>query len=76
MSLYLIKNHNEEVCGSGGLAPPFLTLALDGGEWSASRPGLFFLGTAPGNLRLGGWVNTRAGLDAIPLICLPPNKLE
>jgi hypothetical protein len=25
--------------GSGGIAPPFLTSALDGGEWSASRPG-------------------------------------
>jgi hypothetical protein len=24
--------------GSGGIVPPFLTLALDGGEWSASRP--------------------------------------
>jgi hypothetical protein len=27
---------------SGGLAPPFLTSALDRGEWSASRP-IFFL---------------------------------
>jgi hypothetical protein len=24
--------------GSGGIAPPFLESALDGGEWSASRP--------------------------------------
>jgi hypothetical protein len=24
---------------SGGIAPPFLTSALGGGEWSASRPG-------------------------------------
>jgi hypothetical protein len=24
--------------GSRGIAPPFLTSALDGGEWSASRP--------------------------------------
>jgi hypothetical protein len=24
--------------GSGGIAPPFLTSALDGGEWSASPP--------------------------------------
>jgi hypothetical protein len=23
---------------SGGIAPPFLTSALDGGQWSASRP--------------------------------------
>jgi hypothetical protein len=30
--------------GSGGIAPPFLTSALDGGEWSASRPGRFTSG--------------------------------
>jgi hypothetical protein len=24
--------------GSGGIAPPFLTLALDGGEWSLDGP--------------------------------------
>jgi hypothetical protein len=24
--------------GSGGIAPPFLTLALDGGEWLAAVP--------------------------------------
>jgi hypothetical protein len=27
--------------GSGGIAPPLLTSALDGGEWSPSRPGHF-----------------------------------
>jgi hypothetical protein len=30
--------------GSGGVDPPLLTSALDGGEWSDSRPGLFTLG--------------------------------
>jgi hypothetical protein len=25
--------------GTGGITLPFLTSALDGGEWSASRPG-------------------------------------
>jgi hypothetical protein len=39
VSLFLI---NKELChedkGSGGIAPPFLTSALDGGERSASRP--------------------------------------
>jgi hypothetical protein len=24
--------------GSGGIAPPFLTLAIDGGDWSAYNP--------------------------------------
>jgi hypothetical protein len=26
---------------SGGIAPPFMTSVLDGGEWSASLPGRF-----------------------------------
>jgi hypothetical protein len=28
--------------GSGGVAPPLLISALDGGKWSASRPGCSF----------------------------------
>jgi hypothetical protein len=31
----------EEVWGSGGIAPPFWTTALDGGDWPVSRPGRF-----------------------------------
>jgi hypothetical protein len=31
----------ETYGGSGGAAAPFLTSALDGGEWSVSRPGRF-----------------------------------
>jgi Rad3-related DNA helicase len=38
-----------------------LTSALDGGEWSASRPGRFTSGT----LSIGGWVDPRAGLDEV-----------
>jgi hypothetical protein len=34
-------SRHEDVWGSGGAVPPFLALALDGGEWSPSRPGLF-----------------------------------
>jgi hypothetical protein len=45
--------------GSGGIAPPFLTSALDGGEWSASRPCRF----TPGTHWIGGWVSPRIGLD-------------
>jgi hypothetical protein len=37
----------------------FLTSALVGGEWSASRPGRFH----PGTHFIGGWVDPRAGLD-------------
>jgi hypothetical protein len=33
------KPRYEDVRGSGGITPPFLTSALDGSEWSASCPG-------------------------------------
>jgi len=36
-------------------------LALDGGEWSVSLSGL----STPRERAPGGWVNPRAGLDAI-----------
>jgi hypothetical protein len=41
-----------------------LTSALDGGEWSASRPGRFTLGErAPRTYWIGGWVGPRAVLN-------------
>jgi hypothetical protein len=44
----------------------FLTLALIGGEWSASCPGRFTPGErAPGTNLIGGWVGPRAGLDEV-----------
>jgi hypothetical protein len=56
---------HKDVWGSGGIAPPLLTSALDGGEWSASRPGRFIPGERPpGTHQVGGWVGPRAGLDA------------
>jgi hypothetical protein len=49
--------------GGGGIAPPFFTLALDGGERSASRPCRF----TPGETAVGthwiDWVGLRAGLE-------------
>jgi hypothetical protein len=33
LSLYLIKHHAMNIYRSGGLAPSFLTLAIDGCEW-------------------------------------------
>jgi hypothetical protein len=43
-----------------------LTSALDGGDWSASRPGRFNSGeTAPCTHCIGGWVGPRAVLDAM-----------
>jgi hypothetical protein len=44
----------------------FLTLALVGDEWSASRPSRFTSEeTATGTLRIGSWVGPRAGLDEV-----------
>jgi len=44
----------------------FLKAALDGGEWSASRPCGFTPGVrALGTHWIGGWVSPRAGLDAV-----------
>jgi hypothetical protein len=43
-----------------------LTSALDGGEWSASRPGRFTpKERTPGTHWVGGWVGPRAVLDAV-----------
>jgi hypothetical protein len=42
-SSYALTEHHamKAYWGSGGIAPRTLTSALDGGEWSASRPGSF-----------------------------------
>jgi hypothetical protein len=43
-----------------------LTSALDGGEWSASRPGRFTLRERTlGTHWIGGWVGPRAVLDEL-----------
>jgi hypothetical protein len=47
---------------TGGMAPPFLTSALDGREWSASRLSSFTPGERGRRYPLG-WVGLRAGLD-------------
>jgi hypothetical protein len=49
------------VLGSGGIAPPFLTSALDGGDWSASRPGRF----TPGTQCLWGCLGPTSGLETL-----------
>jgi hypothetical protein len=58
LSLGLITNHSMKMYEGGGIAPP--TMALDGGEWSASRPGRFIPGEgAPGTHWVGDWVGSR-----------------
>jgi hypothetical protein len=54
-----------------------LTSALDGGEWSASRPGRFTprertLGTR----WIGGWVDPRAVLDTVVKRKIPSPRRE
>jgi hypothetical protein len=52
--------------GSGGIAPPFLTSALDGGVWSASGPCSFTPGErAPVTHSIGDCVGPRTGLDVV-----------
>jgi hypothetical protein len=46
----------------------FLTIALVGGEWSASRPGRFTTGGgAPDTHWIGGWVGPRDVLDDVEM---------
>jgi hypothetical protein len=58
----------------------FLTSALVGGEWSASRPGRFTpRERAPRTHWTGGWVDSRAGLDDLEkrkFLTLPGLKLR
>jgi hypothetical protein len=55
-----------KTCGNGGIAPPFLTLALNGSDWSASHHGRFTPGErAPSTPWTGSWVGPRTGLDAV-----------
>jgi hypothetical protein len=52
--------------GDGDVAPPFLTLALDGCEWLASCPSCFSSWErAPSTHWTGGWEGSRVGMDAL-----------
>jgi hypothetical protein len=54
-----------------------LTSALDGGEWSASRPGRFTpKERAPGTPWTGGWVGPRAVVDAVVKRRIPSLRRE
>jgi hypothetical protein len=55
----------------------FLTSALDGGEWSASRPGRFTpRERAPGTHWIGGRVGSRAVLDTVVKRKIPSLRRE
>jgi hypothetical protein len=51
----------EYVWGNGVIAPPLLTLAQEGGEWSAACPGEI----ARGIHWIGDWMGPRPSLDAV-----------
>jgi hypothetical protein len=54
-------SYHEDVWGNGSISPPFLTSALDGGEWSALRSCRF----NPWERARGTWVDSRTGPDAM-----------
>jgi hypothetical protein len=59
-------HHAMKTWGSGGMVPYFFTSALDGAEWSASRPGRFTPGERrPDTDRIRDWVVPRVGLDTV-----------
>jgi hypothetical protein len=63
----LIKNHDTGMYwGVEIQVHIFLTLVLDGGEWSTSCPSHFTLGeTVPCTHYIGGWVGPTTGLDTV-----------
>jgi hypothetical protein len=68
LPLYLTKHYAMKTYWrNGGIASCILlTSVLEGGEWSASRPGRFApKERAPGTHWIGGWVGSRAVLDAV-----------
>jgi hypothetical protein len=61
---------HEDVWGSGGIAPSFLTSALVGGEWSSLPP------EKEPPVPIGVWVCLRAGLDAMKKISIGPARIR
>jgi hypothetical protein len=92
LEFYLFIKVNEEVkfslCltehramktywGLGYSATHSLTSALEGGEWSASRPARFTLRNPPPRINYtGGRVGSRAGLDAVVKRKIPSPRQE
>jgi hypothetical protein len=66
-----VNARHEGVWWSGGMAPPFLTSALDEYEWSASRH-------APGSCYIKGWVGpqSRCGFCTERETLLPLTGME
>jgi hypothetical protein len=55
----------------------FLTSAVVGGEWSASRPGRFTSWERASDTHwIGGWVGSRDGLDDVERRKLAPTRTQ
>jgi hypothetical protein len=68
---------HEGVWASGCIDPLFLTSALVGGEWSASRPSCFTPGErAPGTHWMVGWVDPRVGLHYVRKFLTLPGLVQ
>jgi hypothetical protein len=71
---------HEDIWGSGGIAPPFLTSALDRGEQSASHSGSFIpRERAPGTHWIEGCVGPGASLGIMEkrkILPLPRTKSQ
>jgi hypothetical protein len=58
--------HHEDVWANGGTAPRIINLDTNGSGYSASCPGRFTPEErGPGTNWIRGWVDPRAGLDAV-----------
>jgi hypothetical protein len=68
---------HEDVLGVEVQLHAFLTSALQGGKWSASRPGRFTSREIAAGIHwIGGWVGPRAGLDAVVNRKIPSPRRE
>jgi hypothetical protein len=68
LSLCLTKHHAMKT---------FLSSVLDGGDWSASRPGRFTSSErAPGTHWIGGWMGPRTVLDVVVKRKIPSPRRE
>jgi hypothetical protein len=73
MSLCLTRHHAVKAYGGVEVQlHVLLTLAVDGGEMSLSRPGQF----TPGTHWTGGWVGPRDSMDAVEKRKIPSAHRE
>jgi hypothetical protein len=64
-------HYDVKTYGSGSIAPSFLTSALDGDEWSASRPCRYSSEKrAPGTHWIGVCVDLTIGLSELFIIVI------